>query len=98
MARKLIRDGRLPIVFSRNLIAGYGSGLPCCLCEQPIERQHVEYEVTASSRERELIFHLVCHAAWQLECVAIRSSQDARASGPPEQGQRADTTGQESYG
>lgn len=69
IARQLISDGRLPVIFSENLFGGYGSGLPCCLCEQPIERKHVEYEVTDPRNGRAFRFHLVCHAAWELECV-----------------------------
>ena len=69
IARRLISDGRLPIMFPKELLGGYGSGSPCCLCEQPIDRQHVEYEVTDARNGRELRFHVVCYAAWQLEGV-----------------------------
>ncbi len=79
IARQRMRDGRLPVVLSKDLIAGYGSGALCCLCEQPIEKHHVEYAVTAAPKGRELVFHLVCHAAWQLECVAIQSGHESGA-------------------
>lgn len=77
LARQSISSGRLPVVFSKNVYGGYGSGLPCCLCEQIVEREHVEYEVVDVRTQRTLRFHYVCHAAWQLECV--RAEQGSRS-------------------
>src|SRR5215469_10361881 len=77
VARQLIIDGQLPILFAKRLVASYGAGSPCCLCRQPIEKHHVEYQVTDAHDGGRLSFHLFCHAAWQLECIAIRSTQEA---------------------
>ena len=70
IARQRITDGLLPVLFSRMMSASYGTGAVCRLCERPIEPPHVEYEVTDERDGHSLSFHLVCHAAWQLECVA----------------------------
>jgi hypothetical protein len=78
MARQRITDGRLPLLFSGDITAGYGNGSRCCLCELPIEKQHVEYEVPDGESGRTLSMHLSCHAAWQLECVAIAASSKPR--------------------
>jgi hypothetical protein len=74
MAHERISDGRSPVMFPPAINAGYGSGAECRLCEQPIEPQHVEYEVTDAREGRALPFHLVCYAAWQLECVGHTTS------------------------
>jgi len=49
--------------------AGYGSGAVCRLCEQPIDHDHIGYEVTDARDGSSLLFHLTCHRAWQLECA-----------------------------
>jgi hypothetical protein len=46
IARTLIGEGRLPRMSSAVMDAGYGSGAVRRLCEQPIDHDHIGYEVT----------------------------------------------------
>jgi hypothetical protein len=64
-----IEEGRLPILLSTSIEAGYGQGRECDLCDQPIAADKVEYDVTVSGDGRRLHFHFACHAAWQRECA-----------------------------
>ena len=65
-----IRKGRLPVMLSTTIKAGYGQGVRCDVCDQLIARDNVEYDVFTDRRSRErLHFHLACHTAWQRECA-----------------------------
>lgn len=67
--RERIADGRLPVVLSRKLAAGYGSGHTCRVCDRPILRQHVEYEVNDAGDGGQLTLHRSCYVIWQVECA-----------------------------
>jgi hypothetical protein len=78
MARGCILQGRLPVISTRRLKAGYGGfGNACVLCGQPIEREQVEYYVTDVRNGHSFAFHLSCHAAWQLESDELAVSSTA---------------------
>jgi hypothetical protein len=64
-----IENGRLPLILSTNIDAGYGDGVPCDLCDQAIAADKVEYDVTDPGSGRRLHFHIACHMAWQRECA-----------------------------
>jgi len=64
-----IEDGRLPVMLSTIIHAGYGQGIQCDLCDQPIVRDKIEYDVADPRRDGRLHFHFACHAAWQHECA-----------------------------
>jgi len=64
-----VEDGRLPLVLSTSIDAGYGTGGQCDLCNQPIAADKVEYAVTDSHTGRRLYFHVACHSMWQHECA-----------------------------
>jgi len=64
-----IEAGRLPLVLSNHIYAGYGEGALCALCDQPIAPDKVQYDVTLESHKERLLFHLTCHLAWQRECA-----------------------------
>ncbi len=66
-ARSLIGLGQLPCA-PKQTYGGYGTVHKCALCEQPVESTDVEYEVVDAD-SRVYRFHLLCHAAWQLECA-----------------------------
>ena len=66
---KAIEDRRLPLVLSTTIYAGYGQGVQCDLCEQPIAANKIEYDVTDPHDDRRLHFHMACHTAWQRECA-----------------------------
>ena len=64
-----IKDGRLPVVLPIRINAGYGTGLPCDLCDRPVPAQKVEYEVIDQRTGTRLYFHVACHSVWQRECA-----------------------------
>ena len=66
-----IEDGRLPVILSATIFAGYGLGFQCAVCDQLIARDKVEYDVIdprVHEGER-LHFHFACHSVWQRECA-----------------------------
>jgi hypothetical protein len=67
-ALQRIDDGRLPLVLSTHIDAGYGTGVQCYLCDQPIAADKIEYDVTDHNGKL-LQFHFACHSAWQRECA-----------------------------
>jgi hypothetical protein len=64
-----IRAGDLPVVASKSIQAGYGSRNLCSVCGQEIADMQVEYNVMDPRSRKNLMFHLVCHSVWQLECL-----------------------------
>jgi hypothetical protein len=64
-----IRKGRLPVMFSTTLHAGYGRGDQCDLCDQLIAADKIEYDVFDPYSGKRLHFHYACHSAWQRECA-----------------------------
>jgi len=64
-----IEDGRLPVALLTSIDAGYGTGVECDLCGQPIAADKIEYGVTDSRTGRRLYFHVACHSVWQHECA-----------------------------
>jgi|SRR5215469_9679378 len=69
IAGQRIRDGRLPVTFSLVVDAGYGADTSCDVCERQIEQHRVRYEEADVRTGNSMMFHLACHAAWQLECL-----------------------------
>ena len=67
--QRRINDGRLPVVLVRGVEASYGTGEVCCVCDQPITSDTVEYDIVGSGGTDYLSFHLFCHVIWQLECA-----------------------------
>ena len=56
---------------SRFFTPHYGSDQVCELCDQPIERYRVEYQVTDPRNGHPLAFHMGCYKLWQLECCGV---------------------------
>ena len=83
-ARQKMRHGLLPAQAETRVWAGPGLGLPCAVCDQPIAREDLEYELEFASESTERAgpyrFHRRCHAAWQLERTTTRDGggTDAR--------------------
>jgi hypothetical protein len=69
LARERIQKGELPDQAPKSSWAGNGGGDPCALCGKRIGRQEVKYEVQDSA-DRVFLFHLRCHAIWQLALSA----------------------------
>ena len=65
LARDRITQGRLPHTVPGSVWAGAGSRDKCSLCEQTIEPDQVEYELSGNGGAM-IRFHMRCHAIWQL--------------------------------
>jgi hypothetical protein len=77
LARERMDAGDLPVVASKSIHAGYGSGNPCSVCGHGIATMQIEYDVMDPRTRRYLMFHLVCHSLWQLECLQALREQAA---------------------
>ena len=69
LVQQHIEGGRLPVMLSTRIDAGYGAGVQCDLCGQQITADKIEYDVAAPGSDKYLHFHLACHLAWQRECT-----------------------------
>jgi hypothetical protein len=67
--QRRVEDGRLPVLLVSHLDASYGSGNVCCVCDQPITCDDVEYDIVDSRNTNCLSFHFSCHVIWQRECA-----------------------------
>ena len=72
-ARERIAKEQLPREAPKRFWGGFGTGLPCALCDKPIQSDEIEYEVKPTGAAvQTLWFHRVCHYAWQLECARVK--------------------------
>jgi hypothetical protein len=69
-AGERIEDGRLPLLVSTKVAAGYGTVNQCAVCDEPVTHEHTEYEVKDPRDGKLLMVHLRCYRAWQLECIS----------------------------
>jgi hypothetical protein len=71
IARDRIATGQLPRETPARLWAGRGTGQLCALCDKPIQRNEVEYDVERHIDEgvQMFPFHVDCESVWQLECA-----------------------------
>ena len=70
IARERIAKGQLPRKEPPRMLGGPGSGQLCSLCDRPIERYQIEYEIEQrAATTRTFRFHTVCQSIWQLECA-----------------------------
>jgi hypothetical protein len=71
IARERIASGQLPREAPSRIWGGHGTGQLCALCDKPIERDEVEYEVEEhiDGTVQLFRFHMVCQSVWQLECA-----------------------------
>ena len=83
--RRLIDEGRLPVVLPGKTRAGAGSGSKCDACDQPVTATQIEYDVRQPGESvAQLSLHLECYVLWQIECVRRikkRSRQNSQLSG-----------------
>ena len=71
IARERIATGHLPREESSRMWNGYGTGELCSLCDKPIDRYQLEYQIELEGATvQRFRFHTVCHSIWQLECAA----------------------------
>jgi len=64
--------------------AGYGSSHACSVCDLPIERAKIEYEVLTPDKLRKLIFHFTCYVIWQRECSRLMGEPSQSPEEPHE--------------
>lgn len=67
-ARHLIKAGRLPGQFSRDISGCFGSDNSCTLCGHPITRLQVEIQVLLGPIDW-LALHVLCYRAWHDESI-----------------------------
>jgi len=68
--RRLLDEGRLPLVLPNKISVGYGSGSKCHGCDRPVAIAQVEYTVEDhGDGTLQLKLHLGCYVLWQVECV-----------------------------
>lgn len=78
-ARAKLREGTLPVVKPSRIWGGPGAGLTCVVCDLPIGKDQLEFEVQFV-QERVLTlavfhFHLACFSSWELErSLLVRES------------------------
>jgi hypothetical protein len=68
-ARERIDKGLLPRAKAARTWGGRGSGLTCCLCDNPIvpSDPEMELEFEPATDSQSLRFHLQCHSIWDAE-------------------------------
>ena len=64
-----IDDGLLPVILSKTISVGFGSGARCLACDRPVDSDQVEYQAFGPRYGRALRLHWGCHILWQLECI-----------------------------
>lgn len=88
-AREAIRAGKLPKQVPARMWGGAGAGARCTICDQPIGRDEIEFELQFASDGGYSLhshhFHRRCFAAWELEREAAEAAREpeAVASGNP---------------
>jgi hypothetical protein len=66
-SRDRLDAGTLPTELPPKMYAGYGQGEPCCVCDEPIHKAQVEYEMDYGG-DRIFRLHLGCAGLWEAEC------------------------------
>ncbi len=71
-ARQLLAQGELPREPANQIIAGFGDGAVCRLCERPVDTADVAYELTfgTDAAARKMVMHYGCFILWDSERVA----------------------------
>ena len=82
--RRRIDDGRLPVMLSKTISVGVGSGFECLACGQPIKREQIEYQAFGMRYGASVRVHWGCHVLWQLECVERSRQQGGNGQEDPE--------------
>ena len=68
--RARIATGALFPIHGTRAWASYGEDNPCIVCQEPITRAQVEYEVSSASTEVAVRAHLRCYMMWKEESQA----------------------------
>ena len=62
-------EGRLPLILTKTIGVGHGSGTECVACGQVIATEQIEYQAFGPNYGAALRLHWGCHVLWQLECL-----------------------------
>jgi len=62
-------EGRLPLILTKTIGVGFGSGIECVACGHVIKPEQIEYQAFGPNYGAALRLHWGCHVLWQLECV-----------------------------
>jgi len=78
-AREKLKSGALPRQPQQKLWVGPSDGFRCTLCDRPIDRDDMEYEVELppSVSVQTMRFHRRCHAIWERECARFRGRRSS---------------------
>ena len=65
-----IDDGRLPVALVSRMDS-HGTERVCCVCDQPIAYENVDYDIVdfAETTCLSFSFHPYCYVIWQRECA-----------------------------
>ena len=71
-ARAVVRAGKFPVRDPDRVWGGPGVGAPCAVCELPVERSEMEFEVQFETNGHtpgldKFHLHRRCFAAWEFE-------------------------------
>ena len=68
--QRRIDDGRLPVALVSR-IDSHGTERVCCVCDQPIACENVDFDIVdfAETTCLTLSFHSSCYFIWQRECA-----------------------------
>jgi len=69
--RRRIKAGRLPVALVSRIDSSYETARICCVCDQPITDEIVDYDVVdlGNATCLSLSFHFSCYVIWQKECA-----------------------------
>jgi hypothetical protein len=86
--REAIEARKLPSHAPTRLWAGSGTGAPCALCDRPVGRNEVEYELEFFSDEGRLAarnprVHVKCFLAWRDATQDLEAATKVNERGLP---------------
>jgi hypothetical protein len=67
--RHLVAHGELPRDPATQIIAGFGDGAVCVVCERPVQSADVAYELRFGTEAdaRKMVMHYACFIIWDRE-------------------------------
>lgn len=87
-AREAIHAGKLPNHRPQRMWGGPGVGSCCPICDQPVKRDELEYELQFVADAdcgipSNCHVHIRCFMAWDSECQRAERAQGRSSSGQP---------------
>lgn len=91
-------EGQLPLVLTKTISVGFGSGAECLACGQIISGEQIEYQAFGPRYGAALRLHWGCHVLWQLECVDRMRQQRGNTQKDPQGKQKGHAEGNDPAG